>query len=166
MRRLLAFLLLLVAGPSAAADLSGSQPVYFWPMTSALDQYIAEQVSTEAVFSVTVDPKQARAVMTESIDGKFLEGMDELFPLEDPRPKAAKSDQDKENQDSIEGAFSFSRPANSPRGRANGTIFLVDVKTRRVLWSTFLGEIDTQPKKLHTQARDIIERLKKTMGAM
>jgi hypothetical protein len=147
-----ALLLLLVSAPIFAADLGSAQPVYFWPMQSSLDQYLAEQAATTASLDVTVDPKMAKAIMTDRIDAPFLEAMDELFPIEGrEEPKAA--------DDSIEGDFELARPKNRPKGTPRGTIFLVDVKTRKVLWSTFLGDYDSTPKSLHREASKVIEAL-------
>lgn len=144
--------LLCASVPAIAADLSSAQPVYFWAMQSSLDQYLAEQASTAGALAVTVDPKMASAIMTDRIDKPFLDAMDELFPVEG-------REEPKNSEDSIEGDFQMARPQNRPKGTPRGTIFLVDVKTRKVLWSTFLGEFDTNPKSLHREAQKVIERM-------
>lgn len=149
----IAVLILLFAGASAvAADLGSAQPIYFWAMQGSLDQYLAEQAAAAGSVQVTVDPKMAKAIMTDRIDAPFLEAMDELFPVEGREAP-------KKPEDSIEGDFQVSRPSNRPKGTPKGTIFLVDVRTRQVLWSTFLGELDARPKSLHREAQKVIERL-------
>jgi len=148
--RVVVLSLLCASLPAFAADLSSAQPVYFWAMQSSLDQYLAEQAA--GAITVTVDPKMAKSIMTDRIDKPFLDGMDELFPVEG-REEAKASDE------SIEGDFQMARPRNRPKGTPRGTIFLVDVKTRKVLWSTFLGELDPRPKNLHREAEKVIERL-------
>ena len=158
------FLLLVVfAAAGQAQTLSNSGPVYFWPMTSAFDQYLAQEASGGGVLNVTVDPKNASAVMTDRIDGKFLEGLDEIFPL--PEDPSRESDEEEASSDSIEGSFQLQRPANRPVGRPRGTLFLVDIKTRNVLWSTFLKEFDATPDRLQRKARSVIEKLQQELGA-
>ena len=124
--------------------------MYFWPMQSSLDQYLAEQAAGR--IEVTVDPKMAVAIMTDRIDAPFLDAMDELFPVEG-------REKPKESSESIEGELQLTRPKNRPKGTPRGTVFLVDVKTRRVLWSTFLGDFDSRAKSLHNEAQRVIEQL-------
>jgi len=164
MSRCLPLLLLLVSAltavPAAFGAPADAGPVYFWPMASALDQYLAEQFQSNAVYSVTVDPKQARTVMTDRIDAVFLGAMDDLFPL--PGSEPAEAPEEKVD-DSIEGDFRMERPKNRPLGRSQGTIFLVDVKTRKVLWSTYLKEYNINPDALNKKAREVVTRLQKEL---
>lgn len=148
-----------------SARLERIRAVYFWPMSSSLDQYLAEQIAAEGLFEVVVDPNLATAVMTERIDAPFLEAMDELFPLpasEESTKKPAEAEE--AEQDSLEGDFRLRRPANRVVSRPRGTLFLVDVRSRRVLWSTFLKEYDSTPNNLHKQARRVVGKLKKQLG--
>ena len=149
-----------------AADLSGVRAVYTWPMTKSFDQYLAEQIATESVFDVVVDPKLANAVLTDRIDAPFLAAMDELFPLPEPggSEKAGKKDDEDPAGESIEAGGAFKRPKNRPMSRPQGTLFLVDVQSRTVLWSTYLKEYDPSPNKLHQQARSVVQRIKKQLG--
>ena len=149
--------LLCACVPAVAADIGSAQPVYFWAMQGALDQYLAEQAAASGAVKVTVDPQMARAIMTDRIDKPFLDAMDELFPVEG-------REEPEESDDSIEGDFQMARPSNRPKGSPRGTIFLVDVKTRQVLWSTFLGELDMRPNSLHREAEKVIERLTAGQG--
>ncbi len=150
MRKLLS-ILFLACLPLAAADLSGLQPVYFWPMESALDQYLAERAQALGALSVTVDPLLAKSIMTDRIDADFLRAMEELFPV-------AGREEDGEDNESVEEGLT-KKVFNRPQGRPHGTLFLVDVKSRRVTWSTFIGEFERSPKALHNEAKTIIERL-------
>jgi hypothetical protein len=165
------WLLLLAAltAPLMAADLSSIGPVYVWPMNGALDQYVAEQATSSGTFAVTVDPARAKTVMTDHIDAKFFEGMNEIFVDEAAiaAAAAAKSD-DEEDEDaatgSIESGLAANRPANRPRSSPKGTVFLVNIQTRQVIWSTFLGDFDRSPKKLHSKAAQVIGTLSKSMN--
>jgi hypothetical protein len=156
MRWLLA--LAAIAAPLAAADLASVGPVYFWPMNGALDQYVAEQATSAGLFPVTIDPARAKTVMTDHIDAKFFEGMNEVFA--GPRAPAAEGDA-KEASGSIEDGLATRRPANRPRGNPHGTVFLVDVQTRQVVWSAYIGEYDRRPKRLHREAKQVVDALRK-----
>lgn len=147
------------AGLPAAnlALLQNSPAVYFWPMSSSFDQYLAQEAAAEGVFQVVVDPKLARAVMTDRIDAPFLAAMDELFPKAEPQKPAT----EQRTEESETGIYLDTRPKNRPLGRPRGTLFLVDVHSREVLWSTYLGEADRNPNRLHKQARSVVERIKK-----
>lgn len=141
-----------------ADGLSKAGPVYLAPMDAALDQYLAEAIADEGVLSVTVDPKLARTVMTDRIDARFLEALDEWFPREEDK----KTEEEEEGAEGgIGGEIDFQRPVNRPRGRPRGAVFLVDVASREVVWSTFHKPYETRPKKLHRKARNIVSRLKK-----
>ena len=157
----------LVAQPLAGADwerLGRVQKVYLWPMSDSLDQFLAEQVATEGVFDVVVDPKRAQAILTDRISSKFLEGMEELFPTPEEIAEAEKEEEEADGPAAVPaGAY---RPERSPiysASRAEGAVFLVDVRTREVLWSTFLKGYDTTPKAMHRQARMVVMRLKKQL---
>jgi hypothetical protein len=136
-------------------------------MTRSFDQYLAEQITAESVFDVVVDPKLANAVLTDRIDAHFLAGIDELFPLpepDDPDKAQKKDDEEEAANESIEAGGAFKRPVNRPMGSPRGTLFLVDIHSRKVLWSTYLKEYDPSPNKLHQQARDVVKRIKEQMG--
>ena len=147
-----------IAAPLAAADLSSIGPVYFWPMNGALDQYVAGQATSEGLFPVTVDPARAKTVMTDHIDAKFFEGMTEVFA---PPAAPAVEENAESASGSIESGLAAQRPPNRPRGNPHGTVFLVDVQTRAVLWSAFIGDYDRRPKSLQREAKQVVEELRK-----
>ena len=160
----------LFAYPLAGADwerLGRVQKVYLWPMSDSLDQFLAEQVATEGVFDVVVDPKRAQAILTDRISSKFLEGMEELFPTPEEITEAKKEEEEEEGADdpgsALAGAYRVERSPIYSASRAEGAVFLVDVRTREVLWSTFLKGYDTTPKAMHRQARMVVMRLKKQL---
>jgi hypothetical protein len=141
------------------AGLEGVRRVYFWPMAHALDQYLAEQSVALAMFEVVVDPKLADAVMTERIDAAFLEALEEMHPTaEEQKAAAAKGEK---TQGGSTGEILVERPKQRSIGRPRGTIFLVDVRSRQVLWSTFLQEFQPAPDQLHRKAQTVMERMKK-----
>jgi hypothetical protein len=150
-----------LAAPLAAADLSSVGPVYFWPMNGALDQYVAEQVTSEGLFPVTVDPARAKTVMTDHIDAKFFDGMNEIFTT---KAEPAAEAESTEAIGSIEDGLAPHRAANRPRGNPQGTVFLVDVQTRQVVWSAYIGDYDRRPKRLHSEAKQVVGELKKGLA--
>jgi hypothetical protein len=113
--------------------------VYVLAMGGGLDQYLANQLTTKGVLEVVTDPKLADAIFTESIGTDFEARLTELFPPPPPPavappPETKKNDKNK----STEVAYNTSaalRTSSFSRGRGN--LFLVDLKSRSVVWSTF-----------------------------
>ncbi len=132
-------------------------------MNGALDQYVAEQVTSEGLFPVTVDPARAKTVMTDHIDAKFFDGMNEVFAPK-KAPPAVGDAEAKAANGSIEDGLTAPRAANRPRGNPQGTVFLVDVQTRQVVWSTYIGEYDRRPKRLHQEAKQVVGDLRKGLN--
>src|SRR6185369_11592497 len=82
MRPLIVLVLSLCLGTAArAADasLAGVQKVYLLPMVGGFDQYLAEQITREGLFTVVVDPKQADAVWSERVDAGLTAALDDLY---------------------------------------------------------------------------------------
>ena len=155
--------------PLAAADmerLGQVDKIYMWPMSNSLDQFLAERVTTEGVFDVVVDPKRAQAILTDRVSSKFLEGMEELFPTPEEIAEAEKETEEDSNDPAaaLAGAYRPERAPYHSASQAKGAVFLVDVASREVLWSTFLEDYDTSPKDLHKQARVVVQRLKKQLA--
>jgi hypothetical protein len=148
---LAACLALAAASPAALSDI---HKVYLMPMASGFDQYLAERLTTEGVFTVVVDPKQADAVFSERVDPAFGEAMQEVFPAAKAAPKEKKP---------AEGGVVQEAPPKRSSSRARGNIFLVAIGSRQVIWSTFHRMDDPSPKGLHRRARDIVKDLKKEM---
>lgn len=143
-----------------ASQLQNIGKVYLWPMSNAFDQYLAQQITAEGVFEIVVDPKLAGTVMTEKIDNTFLQALDELFPPGEGASKKEKAEEKAKGGDSLEGDFRMRRPGNHPKAAPRGTLFLVDVASRKVIWSTYLKEFAADPNELHKQARAVAEKLK------
>jgi hypothetical protein len=55
-------------------------------------------------------------------------------------------------------------PVNSGFGRGHGTLFLVDAKSRQVVWSTYDPPKDFAAKEMNRTASDIVSRLKKDLN--
>ena len=49
-------------------------------------------------------------------------------------------------------------------GRAKGTVFLVDVQSRQVIWSVYDTPKDSSSRQLDRTASDIVNRLKRDLS--
>jgi hypothetical protein len=108
----MAFLALTAFGQSAP------RTVYVLPMAGGLDQFLAQWLTREHVMQVVADPKIADVVLTDRLGEAFEQKMAEIHPKDD-----------KKSDSTAHNAF------RSSKGR--GTVFLVDAKSRAVLWSDY-----------------------------
>ena len=158
-----------------AAELTAVHSVYLLPMSHGMDQYLANRLTNEHVFRVVTDPKMADAVFTDRIGTAFEDKWAALNPPPAPAappapatpPAAPKSDAD-QPQSGIAGfgdaANKLTNPAtNSTLGRAKGTIFLVDPKSKQVLWSTYETPKSLSDSQLNRAASEVVSRLKRDL---
>jgi len=107
-----------------ATPYTGPKTVYILPMAGGLDQYVAQCLTKDHVLQVVADPKAAEVIMTDRLGQTFELEMKQI------RADAVKDDKDdKKTSDTAPHVFHSSR--------ALGTIFLVDAKSRQVLWSGY-----------------------------
>lgn len=142
--------LLLFAAAAVAlsgADLAGLKTVYLLPMSNGLDQYLAMKLTSDAVLQVVTDPKKADAVFTDRIGHSFEQQFDNLYG------HAAKDTKDAKEANTTTGM------QGGTRGR--GAIFLIDVKTRDVVWSTYERPKSAGSDDLTRSAEKIARRLEK-----
>ena len=159
------------------AALQQVRNVYLMPMGYGLDQYLANRLTAEGVFQVVTDPKRADAVLTDQLGLGFERRFEDLFPAEtkpaepvaaatagaeagkaDAKPKPKQSDAD---------AFADVKrggPPVSSFSRGKGNVFLVDVKSRGVLWSLYERPKKILPDDLDRTSGRIVERLKKDLS--
>jgi hypothetical protein len=167
--------LFLCAGLLAvAADLSQVHTVYILPMTNGLDLHIANRLTDGHVLQVVTDPQKADAIMTDRIGPAFEDRMEELYPPPaPPKPEPKEKDKEKEAKppasslgipDLSEASNKISTRPTSSFGGGKGTIFLVGVKSRDVLWSTYAKPKDSRGEQLEKTAGRICADLKKSMG--
>jgi hypothetical protein len=102
---------------------STPRTVYVLPMANGLDQYLAQRLSTDHVMKVVADPKIADVVLTDRLGEAFEQKLAEIRTAD-----GKKDDKDKDDT-RTHAAF------RSSKGK--GTIFLVDAKSREVLWSDY-----------------------------
>lgn len=145
--------------------------VYILPMAHGLDQFLANRLTREGVFQVVTDPKSADAVLTDKVGEGFEDKLKELYPEPKPmtveKPKAAKADGAKDDETKPEPAkrelHEVEKPPVSTFARGKGTIFLVDRRTRVVIWSNFDDPRNTRPETLNKVAEKIVNHLKRDL---
>ena len=175
MKRFL-FLLSCCGVLAGAADLGTARTVYVLSMSRGIDQFLANRLTNEHVFQVVTDPKLADVVFTDHLGESFQAQLESFAPL--------RADEEEEKADAKTGANSEAKPAdnstagffaapvnklanpamNSTFGRNKGTFFLVDAKSREVLWSTFEPPRPSTNRELDRTASDIVNRLKKDLN--
>jgi hypothetical protein len=169
--KLLPLALLLCAGAITAENvaLKQVQSVYILPMRSGMDQYLANKIARHGLLQVVTDPQRADAILTDHIGETFERKVDELYPPPKPvKPVKADKDDDEEKADADDKASSSKAmiEAGAPTdhvssfGRGKGTIFLVDRKSRAVIWSTYDRAHDMSADTLDKKADQIVNRLK------
>jgi hypothetical protein len=144
--------------------------VYILAMSGGMDQFLANQITTSGVFQVVADPKKADAVITDRLGESFETKLSELYPPPappaPPSPPAATSDDAKKPGDEKKGSMDFGGGAlrvNSG-GRGKGNLFIVDRKSRIVLWSIFDPPKDSTPGELSKTADRVVKRLKSDLS--
>ena len=175
MKRLL--LLLSCSGALlGGAELSGVHTVYVLSMSKGLDQYLVNRLTNGHVFQVVTDPKLAATFLTDRVGESLQAKLEEIFPPPAPEkpapaaekePKADKADKDKEppsNSLVTDTVNKLATPgANSSFSRGKGTVFLVDAKSRQVVWSVYDLPKGSSAKELDRTASDIVSRLKRDL---
>jgi hypothetical protein len=170
-----------------AAEFAGTkvQSVYLMPMASGLDQYLAHQLTKGGLLDVVTDAKHADAVFTDRLGDSFQAQLVKLYPEPKAVSPKAEPDEDKDDKkgdsrkdDSVPAVKGDvpSAPAarktvdNMPLpvstlGRGKGTLFLVDGKSHRVLWSAYVKSKNTTPDEMERTAGRIVGELTKQLAA-
>jgi hypothetical protein len=156
MKRL--FLLLSCSGALLfGADSLAVHSVYVMPMSQGMDQFLANRLAGEHTFQVVSDPKLADAVLTDRIGAALNSSLDEIAPIAQP---AAEGKEDKDAKKQPLAMNKLDNPSlTSTFGRGKGTFFLVNAKSREVLWSTFELPKNSTASQLDRTASDIVSRL-------
>lgn len=169
-------LLVLAAAPwlfAAHPNLGNVKSVYLLPMSNGMEQYLANRLMADQVLMVTTDPQTADAVLTDSIGPAFERRLDDLYPPTEPE-KAEKGEKPEKAEGGKEGdakkAGSAEEPKELIRGanarfssfrKGRGVVFLVDRKSRQVLWSTHDRPKDSSVRELDRTAARMSGKLKK-----
>lgn len=170
MKRLL--LLLSISGVLGfGQDLDKVHSVYLLPMSRGLDQYLANQLTQGHIFEVVTDAKSADAVFTDRIGSGFEDKLADLKLNPEPVSKPESNEETAKQPAAANGDAPKPRTldtvnklpdvtANSSFGRGKGTVFLVDPKSHRVLWSAYRPPKGTNSNEMNRTASDIVSRLK------
>jgi hypothetical protein len=136
------------------ADLAEIKSVYLLPMTYALDQFIAIRLTRGGVVQVVTDPSKADAILSDHIGTSLEEKLNSLYG------ERKKSAEEAEDKDKDKNKSSYGAPmAGGTRSR--GAVFLVDRKTRNVVWSDYVRPKTSQPDELSHVADKIAGQLEK-----
>jgi len=159
------FLLILACAGVAlhSAELPAVHNVYLLPMTHGLDQYLADRLTNEHIFQVVTDPKLADAIFTDRIGTAFEDKLAEILPPPGPA-KASKETSGQASSLVSEPANKLSDPLTSSTfGRAKGMVFLVNPKSKQVVWSAYQPPKDTSAGQMERAASHIVTRLKRDL---
>ena len=154
---------------AANPELAQVQTVYLLPMSNGLDQYLAGRLTAAKIYQITTDPKRADAVLTDQVGGAFEERLTELYPPPpepEPEAKDAKDEKGGEKKAEDPSGRAFKGDTGTPRSmfsRGRGNLFLVDLKSRRVLWSIYERPKSAIPDDLDRSSRRIVSELKKAL---
>jgi hypothetical protein len=162
------------------AELSGVHTVYVLSMSKGLDQYLANRLINDHVFQVVTDPKRADAFLTDRIGESLQSKLEEIFPppapekaastekaapAEKPAPAAEKKEKESPSNPLLtETVNKLASPGSNSFGRSKGTVFLVDAKSRQVVWSVYQLPKGSSAKELDRTASDIVSRLKRDLN--
>jgi hypothetical protein len=171
----LALLLCVPAILAFGTDLAEVKNVYVLKMAKGMDQYLANRITNEHLFQIVTDPKLADTILTEAIGEGFEAKLKELYPPpptdteeseEQPEKpeKTAKTVDDTVNTMSLISETSNKlAPLTTSWGRGKGTLFLVNAKSKEVVWSTYEVPKDGTSRELDRTAIDIVSRLKREL---
>lgn len=187
MTKRFALALAVLAAP-LGAQLNTIQTVYLLPMGNGLDQHLANRLTAAGVYRVVTDPLKADALFTDRLGETFEARFTELYitPEEEKKraeEKKAKAEQKKARQkerkakgleaDEEEAAdvqaeggkvIDKGAPRTTSFGRGRGTLFLVERKSRNVVWSVYDVPKGSSPRDLDRLAGRVVDRLKKDLA--
>jgi hypothetical protein len=150
--------LVLLFGATMFAEPEGARTVYILPMPGGLDQYIAGWLTRDHVLQVLADPKAADLILTDRLGEPFEQKLTLLHP---PAGAAARPPGPEDPDSRTAGAGTGGAVRNEFRtSRGRGTIFMVDAKSRQVLWSDYEKPAATSPKSLNREAGRIVKKLR------
>lgn len=140
------------------AELSQIQTVYLMPMANGFDQYLANRLRSVHQVRIVTDMAKADAIFTDKIGLAFESRLDEAEQTMKEK-EVAGTPKAEETQSSS--GLKLAPKTVSSIGRGRGTFFLVDRRSRMVLWSTFNKPKDVQPKTLDKVAGNVAEEFSK-----
>jgi hypothetical protein len=132
------------------------QTVYIASMANSLDQHLASRLTSSRVLWVVLQPANADAVLTDTLEEEFWTWLERTYPMPTPTTKAPSTP--------TTNADSLYRSSSPPSGKHRGTIFLIDPRKRVVLWSTYDLPRNSSPAELDRCATRIANQLRTAFG--
>jgi hypothetical protein len=126
--------------------------VYIVPMAHALNEHLASHITSDRLMWVVLEPANADTVLTDTLDENFWTWLGRNYPA----PTA--------NGNSAANHGTAFRGAESASLKRDGTVFLVDPRSRLVMWSTYSLPKNTSPDELDRTAVRIAKVLKSAFG--
>jgi mannose/fructose-specific phosphotransferase system component IIA len=117
-------------------------------MANALDQYLAQQLTSRSLMKVVTDPQKATLVFTDRLGASLEQTMADLYGT---KPKGGETAEDDPSKP-------FTRSASQGQ-RGRGTIFLVDRNSGTVVWSDFEDPQYPSPDAMKQTAAHISGKL-------
>lgn len=145
----------------ATPELKQVQKVYFLQMTSGMDQYLAQHVTQGNTFEVVTDPALADAIFSDRIGENLEQKWAELFPPPAPPKEEKDEETDKPKETSMS---SGAVRGASTWGRGRGNIYLIDRKSKTLIWSTFNKPKNSTAKEMDRTAGKVLAHLKHDLG--
>ena len=142
--------------PMIAADARLSprfSTVYILQMSNGLDEHLANRLTGSRVLWVVLEPARADAILTESLDESFWTWLARTYPS----PPGAVAPQGT-------GRGSAARRYPLSNSRQPGMVFLVDPRTKVVLWSAWDHPRSPAPDDVDESAERITHHLKAALG--
>lgn len=142
--------------------LQAMRTVYLLPMSSGFDQYLANHLTRENALEVVLDPALADTVLTGQLGKTFEDKLKELYPEPEPEPAEKSGEKAGDKTEEAAEAERQAPPAyqqGSSFVRGRGNVFLVDPRSQRVIWSTYLVPKNGTPAELDKTARNVVKRL-------
>ena len=135
--------LIMVALGLSAADLGDAKTVYLLPMANGLDQFLAMRLTAGGLLQVVTDAKKADVIFSDRIGEAFNQRLEDLYGA---APVASDNSGD-------------TKFVSVPVSRARGTIFLIDRRSRNVLWSAYELPKNASPGEMNHIADKIAVKL-------
>jgi len=133
-------------------ELSTVHTVYILGMSNGLDQFLANRLTNSGVLWVVLDPAKADAILTDRLDEGFWGWLNARYPTSSRAPVP-------ERRDDLR-----SKNLTGPTGRIRGTVFLVDPKSRLVLWSSYNQAKKASADELDGVAVRVTRSLTESLG--
>jgi hypothetical protein len=158
---------LLLCSFPALAGVADVKAVYLLPMAHGMDQYLANHLAKAGFYQVVTDPLRADAIFTDRVGETLENQLKELYPapkpVEEKKKEGSKDSGAGSSQNPAPGEVEGTAGAVPPRatsfGASKGNLFLVDVKSRTVVWSIHARPKHITPEQLDQTAEHIVESL-------